>query len=149
VSDEILGREAFLAHAGELPTEKVVIEGWGTAIIQGLSAAARDSYEASVVVLRRGKGGRTEEGRDFDNVRAKLVVRCLIGTDGRPLFGAHEYDLVGQLPAMVIDKLWEAATRLSGMTEEDIEELAGDFPETPPERSGSPSPSPSAAPSPS
>jgi hypothetical protein len=35
------------------------------------------------------------------------------------------------------------------MTEEDIEELAGDFPETPPERSGSPSPSPSAAPSPS
>ena len=146
---DFLTREALLAHAGDLPTEKVEIEGWGTAIIRGLSASARDQYEASVVILRRGRGGRMEEGRDFDNVRAKLIVLCLVDPDGNLLFKANEYDVLGQLPASVMDQFWEVATRLSGMTDEDIEELAGDFPATPPEPSATPSPSPSAALSPS
>lgn len=144
-----LTREAMLAHAGDLPVEHVVIDGWGTAIVRGLSAAERDAYEASVVILRQDRQGRTIEGRDYDNVRAKLVVRVLVDPDGKPLFGAHEYDVVGQMPAIVIDRIWEAGTRLSGMTEADIKELAEGFGETRPEPSGSPSPSGSGAPSPS
>ena len=146
---DFVTRDALLARAGELPTEKVDVDGWGTFIVRGLSASQRDQYEASVVIMRRAKGGRLEEGRDYDNVRAKLVVRCLVTPDGEPMFKPNEYDVLGQLPAVLVDQLWEAATRLSGMTDDDIEELAGDFPATPPEPSGSPSPSPSDAPSPS
>ncbi len=146
---EILTRDAILKHAGDLPVEHVEIEGWGTALVRGMSAAERDQYEASVVIMRRERGGRVTEGRDYDNIRAKLVVRVLIGEDGKPLFGAHEYDVVGQLPAAAVDRIWEAGTRLSGMTDADIEELARDFTGTTSGGSGTPSPATSAAPSPS
>ena len=150
MSDQpFLTRAMLDARAGDLPTEKVDIPGWGTAIVRGLSAAERDAYEADVVIMRRTRSGRMEEGRDYHNIRAKLVVRCLVDPDGNLLYKPNEYDVLGTLPAAVVDPLWEAATRLSGMTDEDVQELVEDFGETPTSSSGSPSPSPSAAPSPS
>ena len=142
-----LGREDLLKRAGDLPIEDVEVPGWGTVRVRGLSAAARDRYEASVVIMRRGRGGRMEEGRDFDNVRAKLVVMCLVDDAGDLLFKENEYDVLGQLPAGVVDQLWEVACKLSGMGEDDVAELVQDFGTTRGPSSDSPSPLPSGAPS--
>lgn len=145
----VLGRADFEKRALDLPIREVEIEGWGTARLRGLSAAQRDQYEASTVVLRRERSGRTTEGRDYDNVRAKLVVRCLVDADDQRLFGDHEYDVLGQLPATVVNQLWEVASELSGMTDEDVKELVEGFEPTRGESSTTPSPSPSGAQSPS
>lgn len=52
------------------------------------------------------------------NVRASLVALCLFD-DGKPLFGSGDIELLGELPAQVIDGLYDVAARLSGLGSQD------------------------------
>jgi hypothetical protein len=119
-----LSRDDFLKHT-DLPREKVAIPEWGdgaVVLVRALSGAERDEFEASTVVLR----GR-QEGRDFANLRAKLVAKTVIGADGERLFTDSDAAAIGELSAGVISRIYDVAVRLSGITEQDQEELAGNF----------------------
>jgi hypothetical protein len=144
----LLGRDEILTHT-DLPFEDVYVPEWsGSVRVRGLSGKDRDAYEASTVIMRTGKGGRLEQGRDLDNLRAKLIVRCLVDDNGDRLFHDGEYDTVGALSGAILARLWDTASKLSGLGDEDLEELVRDFGSTPGGGSSTPSPSPSGAPSP-
>jgi hypothetical protein len=83
-----------------------------------MTGAERDAFEASCFV---GKGKK----RDFvmRNLRAKLVAYCCIDEDGRRLFTDEDAIALGAVRADVIDKLFGVAQRLSGMNDDDIDEL--------------------------
>ena len=73
--------------------------------MQGMSGTDRDDWEKSLLV---GRGKRKDV--NTANARAKLAVRCLVDKPGgqRP-FGDEHADLVGALPAAVLQPIFGAA----------------------------------------
>jgi len=117
---KLLSRDDIL-NAQDLPTERVYVDPWGgEVLVRGLTAAERDEYEASIV---RRKGQKTEV--DMRNIRAKLVVRCVVDENGQRVFRDEDAELLGQKSAAAVDRIFEVAQRLSGLSNRDIEELAG------------------------
>lgn len=116
--NEILSKERFLS-ATTLPQERVHVAALGgDAIVRGMTGAERDAFEASLVI---GKG----KGRDVSttNIRAKLVARCLVNEQGERLFTDADADALGLIRVDVLSPLFAIAQKLSGVSDEDIDEL--------------------------
>lgn len=131
--------------ADDRRTEDVYVPEWGgTVRLRGLTGAERDAYEASM--LKRDRSGRQVE--DLRNARARLIALSAITEDGTPLFDQNDVAALGRRSAAALNRLFDVACRLSGLSEDDVKELEGN---SEPAQSGpatSVSPSPSAAPSP-
>jgi hypothetical protein len=87
--------------------------------VRALTGAERDAFEASVVE-QRGKSTKM----NLRNIRAKLVALTIVDEEGTRLFLDADVKLLGQKSAAALDKLFEVAQRLSGLRDEDVEELA-------------------------
>lgn len=114
-------RDLILA-ADDQHVEDVAIPEWGVTVrIKGMTAAERDDFEASRIV---GKG----KNRDVNlkNMRASLLVRVLCDpkTDEK-LFTKFDIEALGGKSAGVLDRLFDRAQVLSGIRDEDVEELVG------------------------
>lgn len=133
-------------QAPDITFEDVPCPEWGGEVrLRGLMGNERDEFEAKS--LKRGKGGAREV--ETRNLRARLIASCAINDDGSPLFTSGDVLRLSQKSAVPLERLFKVAQRLSGLTDEDAEELVEDFGDDP---SGSPtsdSPPISAAPSPS
>lgn len=90
--------------------------------VRGLSGKERDSYEASITVRR----GRTEE-INLKNARAKLVVRCVVDLDGNRMFTDADVAALGEKSASALQRIFDTCRRLSGLTDDDINELTENF----------------------
>jgi hypothetical protein len=114
----ILSRASILA-AEDLPRETVAVLEWGgDVLVQGLTARERDDFEIS---LSTGKGKNAET--NFRNLRARLVARAVVDEKGDRLFGDADIAALGGKSAVVLQRLFEVAQRLSGFTTADVEEL--------------------------
>jgi len=91
-------------------------------VVVGMSGKARDSFEASLVV---GKGKARKV--NTENIRAKLAARCLYDKPpaeaGQRLFSDDQADAIGNVRADVLAPIFDVAQKLSGISDEDIEEL--------------------------
>lgn len=115
---KFLGRDAILA-ARDIEVREVFIEEWDTHVrVRGLNARERDDYEASIMT---GKG----KNRDVltRNMRAKLIVRCVVDEAGKPIFGERDVEALGEKSAAALEKIFDVARELSGLAENDMEEL--------------------------
>lgn len=101
--------------------EKVQVPEWRKAVyVRSLTGRERDEYEASMLEFR-GKKTRQNMG----NLRARLLVLAICDRDGRRIYNRGDAELLGNLNAAGVDRVFEVAQRLSGLTGDDIEELAG------------------------
>jgi hypothetical protein len=110
---------ADILKATVTPRETVVVrELGGEVIVRGMTGIERDAFEASCF---EGRGKK----RDFNmrNLRAKMVAFCCIDEQGHRLFTDEDVIALGAVRADVIDKLFAVAQRLSGMRDEDVDEL--------------------------
>ncbi len=120
---------AEILAADDLPTEDVEVPEWGgTVRVRALTGAERDALEASVVE-QRGKKTKTNL-KDF---RAKLVARSVVNEAGQLAFSESDIKLLSQKNAGALDKVATVASKLSGMSEDDVEELTEGFEEDPSE----------------
>lgn len=108
-------RSKFLALRATVPSEEVTVPGVGVVTVRGLTAAKRDEWEQRIY---------NAKGKTLTNIRASLVAVCVYH-DGSPLFGVADIDAIGEMPATVIDSLYDVATRLSGMGAKDRETIEG------------------------
>lgn len=116
----MLSKEDIL-KADDLDREEVEVPEWrGTVIVRALNGRERDDYEASCV-QQRGK----DMHRNLANIRAKLVVRSVIDEDGKRLFEDRDANALGLKSAAALDRVFEVAARLSRLSDEDVDELAG------------------------
>ena len=137
-----LGRDAILA-AKSLRTEEVKVPEWGgTVLVRELSGRERDEWEASLAVMR----GKTMVP-DVANIRAKLAARTIVGDDGEPVFTQQDVAALGELSAAALDRVFDVASRLSGLNPEDVEAMTKNSGAAPGGGSSSASPATSAAPS--
>lgn len=114
---KLLSKEDIL-HAVDLPKEEVEVPEWGgSVIVRGLTGAERDKFEASIVTL---KGDKT--GFNPENMRAKLVVLCVVDEEGKRLFSNEDVKALGEKSALALNRVFEVAQRLSGLSPDSIEE---------------------------
>lgn len=120
-----------ILDAKDMVIEKVNIPEWNTDVfIRGITAPERDEYEAGfrkeVRKLRKGKQV-TESKFVMDNARVRLAVLalCTSETDPTPIFTADDIPALKLKSAKAVDRIFDVASRLAGISESDIEELAG------------------------
>lgn len=103
----------------DLQTEDVDLPQWkGFVTIKALTSAERDAFEASLRIERNGK-----QKVDTANMRAKLVVMCAVDEYGHRIWSDTDAGWLGEKSSAVVSKLYDVATRLSGISEEDAKEL--------------------------
>jgi hypothetical protein len=120
-----LGRDAIL-KADVLRTEEVRVPEWAdpgsgadVVLVRELRGRERDEWEASLAVQR----GR-QMVPDVANMRAKLVARTVVDADLEPVFTQQDVNALGELSAAALDRVFEVASRLSGLNPDDVEAKA-------------------------
>jgi len=117
-----LSREAILA-ADDSNTELVEVSQWGGAVrVRTLTGRERDRIEASMI----GKNGKADATRGLANFRARLVAASVVDENGELLFTTADVEALADKSAAALDVIAAAATRLSGLSKSDVEELAGE-----------------------
>ena len=118
-----LTAEAILA-ADDLEAVWVQTPEWGNGSgvwIRGMTGAERDQFEARVSGL---DGGGDQVKMDYTNLRATLVVSCAVDDDGKRLFSGDQVEALGRKSGAVIDRLFDAARKASGIGEDDVKKLS-------------------------
>jgi hypothetical protein len=123
-------REDIL-NDNDMVIEAVVVPEWKnrTIYVRSLSAGERDSFEDSIMKERRtrGKNGRvtTERVVDPKRIRAKLaVIACCNGDDDpTPFFKPSDVEALAKKNGAALDRIYDVAARLAGITDADVDEL--------------------------
>lgn len=130
----LISRDELLS-ATTLPEEVVELPELGPdrqVKIRGLTGAQRDAWESSLIKY---KGN--DRQINARNARARLVSMSAVGADGKRLFSTADIEALGNLSAKIIQRMYEAALRVSGVTDEDVEELTKNSDDAPSGDSGS------------
>jgi hypothetical protein len=116
--DDILGID-------DAAYDEVTVPEWGGRVIRlrSMTAAERDSYQASM--LRQQGNNPGNQRLTLNDVTANLLVRCIVDADGNRIFSDKDAAALGRKNAKALDRLSDVAKKLSAMSDEDMEELAG------------------------
>ncbi|MGC5009746.1 hypothetical protein ACLQ2R_03170 [Streptosporangium sp. DT93] len=99
--------------------EPVAVPEWGgTVRVRSLTGRERDKFEASLLD-KQGNARRTLDAR------AKLAQLCIVDERGQLLFGEDDIRALSNKSAAALNRVFEKAQQLAGLTEEDLEELEG------------------------
>ncbi|MGI8765706.1 MAG: hypothetical protein ACR2KM_04210 [Gemmatimonadaceae bacterium] len=116
----VLGRDAILALRAQ-PRAVERVEAFGShVLVQALTAKEKDAFDASLIV-GSGKHQRVATA----NIRARLAARSIVDEAGKLIFTDADADTLGDLPGADLQRIYDAAQRLSGISDADVEELAG------------------------
>lgn len=119
--------DAIAQTNSDYKTEYVETPEWGedtAVLIRSLTGTERDQFEGSMLDIRS-KDSFTVK---FENVRAKLISMCIIDPDTKErLYKDHEIKLLGNRNAVVLDRIYDACQRLSGLTSKDIQTLTANL----------------------
>lgn len=109
----------FSANFGSDPVEvdlpQFAKDGAFSIFLKPLSSKDRDNFEASVV----GMNGE----RDLQNLRARLVAKCLCDEKGKPIGNPAQ---IGELRADFIGAIFDKVRELNGMDADDVAEAGKD-----------------------
>lgn len=116
---QLLTKEELLSM-DDIPIEEVVVPEWRnrTVLVCGLSAAAKNAYQASLVEIK----GSSRRVR-MENATAKLLVLTVLGRDRKAMFRETDIERLGAKSAAALERLAKVANRLSGMDEQENAEL--------------------------
>lgn len=117
----LLDRNSIL-NAHDSRRELVHVPEWGGSLyVKSLTGAERDRFEASIQANKTG-----DAKLNLSNFRSKLVVLAACDENGGRLFGDTDINALGQRNAQALQRVFEVAQKLCGMTKEDVEELTGE-----------------------
>jgi len=116
---QVLSREDILG-ADDIVMELVQVPEWGGDVyVKGMTGAERDNWEAGIV-----KTTGKETTVNMQNVRAKLCAVSICDADGKKLFTPSDIKDLSKKSAAALQRVFKVAQRLSGLTDDDVEELA-------------------------
>ncbi len=117
-----------ILEADDLPRELVPVPEWGGDIlVRSMSGAEKDSLDAS---LMSDDGTRVSKER-FRNYRARVAVLTVVGEDGDLLFTEADIAELTTKSARALDRVFEVAARLNGITGRDMDDIAKNSEPTP------------------
>ena len=108
-----------ILQANDIQSEEISVPEWGgTVLVRALDGEERDALEASMI---QGKGKNAQV--NLKNLRAKLVARSIVDENGKRLFEDGDIPALAKKSAAALNRVYEVAQRLSGITPEDVDEL--------------------------
>ncbi|WP_330478678.1 hypothetical protein OG301_26735 [Streptomyces platensis] len=115
-ADEIL-------NADDLQRQPVEVPEWGgTVLVQGMSGTDRDKFEAAM--LNDSMDGIAKD-KAMEMYRARLAAACMVDENGKRLFQGAAVKRLGEKSAQALTRVVDVASRLSGLTDDDAQELTG------------------------
>jgi hypothetical protein len=121
----LLSRDAIL-QVDDLVYEDVSVPEWGGMVrVKALAGAERDAFEAYIAGEQQGK----KRVRNLRNIRARMAAMAMVDEKGKAIFRPSDIETLGKKSAAALDRVFDAAMRLAGMRDEDIDELTENFPE--------------------
>jgi hypothetical protein len=106
--------------AEQFKTVEVRVPEFGdTVLLRQLTVRQWEAYQASMITMNGNK-----PTAKLGNIRVALVALSAVDETGAQLFTEAE---LAKFPAAPIDRLYDAATKLNKMTNDDVEELAENF----------------------
>lgn len=122
----ILTKEQILA-ASDLETEEVEVPQWGgSVLVRSLTARERGQLISSIVDQRA--GGRTLK---LTEVQVRTCAMAIVDAQGNRMFEEADIAKLSRKSAGALQVIFEVAQRLSGLSDDQVEELVEDFTETP------------------
>lgn len=119
--------KADILEVSDLETETVEVPEWGgQVIVRSLSGEERDAWEEGLLVERK-KNGKTTREANLKNIRAKLVAISTVDQDGNRLFTDYDVQALGKKSASALQRIFKVAQRLSGLSDEEVDDLADDL----------------------
>ena len=115
----MLDKAQILAADDRKLTSVPCAEWGGDVYIRCMSGEERDIYEGECYQL---KGKNITFNRQ--NVRARLLVRCLCDESGKRLFADADAKELGQKSGRVLDRLFDVAQKTNGLTKADVDDLS-------------------------
>ncbi len=110
---------AEILAVDDIEFEDVEVPEWGGIVrIRSLTGTERDRLESSMVE-ERGKN-RT---LNLVNFRARLIAATAVDDQGKALFTPDQIRPLGGKNALALSRLFDVASRLSGYSQKDVEEL--------------------------
>ena len=118
MSKNFLSRESILQQK-DLIVEEVFVKPWnGWVCVKSLTGKERDQWERDIVDVK-GKNVITK-----DNIRAKLVALSVVDPESlKPVFTYGDVEVLGSKNASALDAIFQTASRLSKISDSDVEEL--------------------------
>ena len=109
-------REQILA-ADDLAVEYVDVPQWQCKVgIRCMTAAERDAFEGSCLDSHL-------KATKLSNVRARLVCLTAVDEAGKRIFTSDDADALGTRSGAVMDRLFEIAQRVNGLSRADVDDL--------------------------
>ncbi len=106
-----------ITAAQDLKRKEVEVPEWGgTVWIQTMTGTQRDEFDNSIQAAKSNNGQI-----DIRGIKARLVALTMVDAEGVPIFSDPE--VLGTKSAGVLNRLWEVAQRLNGLSEADAEEM--------------------------
>ncbi len=121
----MLTRDQILS-ANDLRSEVVPVPDWdGEVTVRELTGEERDEYESSIVI---GIG----DGMSVNpvNMRAKLVAMSVVDENGERLFTMKDVKALGMKSGKALDRIVDAAQRLSGIDDAAMDNMGKGLAET-------------------
>lgn len=114
-------REAIMG-ANDLVVEPLEVVDWGvTVYVHTLTGNERDAWEDRCVSSRSKKSGKL----DIRMLKAKLVIASACDENGKRLFVDNDAEGLNEKSAKCIDEVFQVAQRISGLSNKEAEEIAG------------------------
>lgn len=115
---------AQILAADDIVFEEVSVPEWRLrVIVRGMTGSERDAFEQTIVHGR----GRDRE-LNLNNARARFVSRCIVHPDThKRLFTPQQVEGLGRKSSSALQRVYEVAMRLSGLTEDDVKDLEKNF----------------------
>lgn len=112
--DKILG-------ADDLKREKVEVPEWGmTLYVREMTGSERDQYEVGLIEKKD-----LPMSQRLENMRARLVVLCVVDDKGNRVFSDEDIEAVGGKNAQALTRLTDAAQVINKLSDEAIEKETG------------------------
>lgn len=129
----LLEDAASILDLPDLTSEEVEVPEWGYRLrVRSLTGTERDAFEASLLQTR----GKDRE-INLRNMRAKLVAQSVRKADDSRVFSDAQVEALGRKNAAALQRVFRVAQRLSGLGEDEVEELTRELGEDPSVGSGS------------
>ena len=114
----MLNKDSILSIQ-DLSAETVAVPEWGGDVsIRTMTGAERDGWEASLSPVGAGAGP------NLANLRARLLVKCIVDEQGKRIFDDGDADALGAKSAAAVERLFSVAQRLNGLSPRAVEDAA-------------------------
>lgn len=122
----LLTKEQILG-ADDLEREEVEVSQWGgSVLVQGLTAKQRGIL-MDRLIDQRGNGRKLR----LADIQVLTCALSIVDADGARMFSDMELSKLASKSSAALQAVFEVAQRLSGLSDEQVEELAKNSEETP------------------